>query len=91
MRRKVFESLVAQLFEAGAAFPKTHDLSLLLTLIQPLEPGLGILQPELDALNKYAIAYRYPGQSATKADAKAAVNDCRTVRQMFRVSLGLPV
>ena len=83
--------LKARLVEAGAAFPKTHDLSLLLTLLQPLEPGLGILQPELDALNKYAIAYRYPGQSAAKADAKAAVNDCRAVRQMLRVTLGLPV
>ncbi len=83
--------LKACLVEAGAAFPRTHDLSLLLTLVQPIEPGLGILQPEMDALNKYAIAYRYPGQSATKADAKAAVNDCRTVRQMIRASLGLPI
>ncbi len=83
--------LKARLVEAGAAFPRTHDLSLLLTLVQPLELGLGILQPELDALNKYAIAYRYPGQSATKADAKDAVSDCRTVRQMIRASLGLPV
>ncbi len=81
--------LKARLVEAGSAYPKTHDLSLLLTLVQPLEPGLGILQPALDALNKYAIAYRYPGQSATRADAKDAVNDCRTVRQMIRASLGL--
>ncbi len=83
--------LKARLVEAGAVFPKTHDLALLLTLVQPIEPGLGILQPELDTLNKYAIAYRYPGQSATKTDAKDAVNDCRMVRQRMRASLGLPV
>ncbi|MDQ3011684.1 MAG: HEPN domain-containing protein [Acidobacteriota bacterium] len=83
--------LKARLVEAGVVFPKTHDLSLLLTLVQPIEPGWGILQPELDTLNKYAIAYRYPGQSATKADAKEAVDDCRTIRQMIRISLGLPV
>ena len=83
--------LKARLVEASAVFPKTHDLSLLLTLVQPIEPGWGILQPELDTLNKYAIAYRYPGQAATKADAKEAVADCRTVRQMIRTSLGLPV
>jgi len=83
--------LKAWLVEAGTAFPKTHDLSLLLTLVQPIEPGWGILQPELDTLNKYAIAYRYPGQSATKADAKEAVDACRTIRQTIRTSLGLPV
>ena len=83
--------LKARLVEAGTVFPRTHDLSLLLTLVQPFDPGLGILQPELDALNKYAIAYRYPGQSATKADAKDAVGDCRTVRQLVRASFGLPV
>ena len=83
--------LKARLVEAGAVFPKTHDLALLLTLVQPIEPGWGILQPELDTLNKYAIAYRYPGQSATKADAKEAVKDCRTVRQTIRTSFGLPV
>ena len=83
--------LKARLVEAGAVFPKTHDLALLLTLVQPIEPAWGILQPELDTLNKYAIAYRYPGQSATKADAKEAVKDCRRVRRMIRTALGLPV
>ena len=66
-------------------------ITLLLTLVQPIEPGWGILQPELDTLNKYAIAYRYPGQAATKTDAKEAVKDCRTVRQLIRTSLGLPI
>jgi HEPN domain-containing protein len=83
--------LKARLVEAGAPFPKTHDLLLLLTLVQPFEPNWAALLPELDTLNKYAIAYRYPGQSATKADAKKAVEDCRTVRQMIRTAFGLPV
>lgn len=83
--------LKARLVEAGAAFPKTHDLLLLLTLVQPIEPNWGALQPELDTLNKYAIAYRYPGQFATQADAKEAMKDCRTVRQTIRASFSLPV
>lgn len=83
--------LKARLVEAGAAFLKTHDLLLLLTLLQPIEPNWGVLQPELDTLNKYAIAYRYPGQFATKADAKEAVKDCRMVRQAIRTTFGLPV
>lgn len=83
--------LKARLVEAGVAFPKTHDLLLLLTLVQPIEPNWAILQPELDTLNKYAIAYRYPGQVASKADAKEAVKDCRTVRQTIRTSFGLPI
>ena len=65
--------LKARLVEAGITFPRTHDLLLLLSLILPVEPSWGVLQPELDTLNKYAIAYRYPGQDATKNDAKAAL------------------
>jgi HEPN domain-containing protein len=83
--------LKARLVEAGSAFPRTHDLLLLLTLVQPFEPSWAILQLELDTLNKYAIAYRYPGQFATKADAKEAVKDCRTVRETIRITFGLPV
>lgn len=83
--------LKARLVEAGSSFPRPHDLLLLLTLVQPFEPSWAILQLELDTLNKYAIAYRYPGQFATKADAKEAVKDCRTVRETIRITFGLPV
>jgi HEPN domain-containing protein len=83
--------LKARLVEAGLAVPRTHDLLLLLTLIQPLEPTWATLQSELNLLNKYAVAYRYPGFWATKADAKEAATDCRKVRGVIRAAFGLPV
>jgi HEPN domain-containing protein len=82
--------LKARLIEAGIAFTKTHDLITLLNLAMPVEPTWTSLQPELDALNKYAVEYRYPGRSATKASAKDAVSDCRKVRRTIRLTLGLP-
>lgn len=36
------------------------------------------------------VAYRYPGNDATKADAKQTVADCRKVRRTIRQAFGLP-
>lgn len=77
--------------EAGIAFSKTHYLQSLLKLILPIEPGWLPLDPQLDALNKFAVVYRYPGNDATKADAKQAVEDCRSVRRFIRQAFGLPI
>jgi HEPN domain-containing protein len=76
--------LKAKLIEAGIAFAKTHDLPSLLKLILPVEPSWLTLNQQLDALNKLAVVYRYPGNDATKADAKQAIEDCRAVRRNRR-------
>lgn len=60
-------------------------------MIVEIEPDWEDLQLELDLLNRYAIAYRYPGNSATKADAKEAVTGCRLVRRVIRLAFNLPV
>ena len=65
--------LKASLVEAGIVFAKTHDLPSLLKLILLVEPSWLALQLQLDALNKFAVVYRYPGNDATKADAKQAL------------------
>lgn len=83
--------LKGRLAEAGIAFRKTHDLNELLTQAKAIEPSWNSLQQECDSLNDYTIVFRYPGRSATKADAKAAVDDCRKVRRAARTALGLPV
>jgi hypothetical protein len=41
--------------------------------------------------NPFAVAYRYPGIIATRADAKDALTYCREVRGMLRAAFGLPV
>ena len=82
--------LKARLEEAGMAIPKTHNLYALLTLVSPLEPTWQSLSADLNVLNAFAIAYRYPGVTATKLDAQDAVKRCREIRRMIRRSLELP-
>ncbi len=81
----------ARLIEAGVVFSKTHNLLALLVLVLPIEPGWAVLQTRLTALNVFAVNYRYPGRSATKADALDAVKRCREVRRTIRQSFGLSV
>ena len=83
--------LKARLEEAGLAIPRTHNLYALLTLVLPIEPAWTILAADLNVLSTFAVAYRYPGVSATRIDAKDALSRCRTVRRIIRGAFGLPV
>lgn len=83
--------LKARLEEAGQPIPKTHNLYGLLTLILPLEPNWNAMTTDLNILNAFAVAYRYPGIDATKLDAKDALQRCKRVRRTIRLSFGLPV
>jgi HEPN domain-containing protein len=90
-QQSVEKYLKARLKEAGVNFPKTHDLIKLLGLAVKVEPQWVALHPHIAVLNPYAIGYRYPGLTATKADAKAALKNCREVRRVIRPALGLQV
>lgn len=81
--------LKAKLNEAGVFLTKTHNLEELLKLVTSVEPGWAVLQPQMAALNPYAVLTRYPGYDATKADAKAAIKDCREARRVIRAAFGL--
>jgi HEPN domain-containing protein len=83
--------LKARLEEAGITFARTHDLLVLHQLVLQAEPSWQGLQPPLISLNPFAVGYRYPGLTATKADAKAAIKDCKEVRRVIRMAFGLPV
>jgi len=82
--------LKARLKEAGIPFSRTHDLAQLLKLVVSVEPSWVVLQQSTDQLNIYSVDFRYPGKSATKADAKQAIKDCREVRKVIRTAFGLP-
>lgn len=58
--------LKARLVESEKPFAKTHNLVALLTLALVVEPSWSVLQPQLQALNVYAIEYRYPGNTASR-------------------------
>jgi len=76
--------------KAHLAFKKTHDLVNLLNLILSIEPTWKVLRTDLIILTDFAVDYRYPGNTATKAEAQGAVKRCRHVRRFIRQSFGLP-
>ena len=82
--------LKARLQEAGIHFAKTHNLLNLLNDLLPIEPAWTNLHKSLASLTVYAVKYRYPGDSADKAEAQESVKNCRlirkTVRQFFALS-----
>lgn len=79
----------ARLVDAGIVFPKTHDLVRLLDLVSPAEPSWELWRSELDVLTDYAVAFRYPAESATKQEAKRAFAICRRLRAQIRDGFGL--
>jgi HEPN domain-containing protein len=81
--------LKARLTEAGIAFPKTHDLPVLLSLSVAVQPLWAIELPRMNVLTGWAILARYPGSSAIRADAIEAVGTCRRFRRLARDGLGI--
>lgn len=79
----------AQLQEEEIPFGKTHDLTVLLDLLLPVEPLWESMRPQLRALTVFAITVCYPGASADKAIAREAVTYCCEVRRQVRLNLGL--
>jgi HEPN domain-containing protein len=83
--------LKARLEEAGLRIPKVHDLETILDAVLPVEALWSALRPALQNLTDFAVAFRYPGQEASRQDAKIALADARSVRREARSSLFLPV
>jgi HEPN domain-containing protein len=81
--------LKARLQEASIPFTKTHDLAHLLDMFLGEEPLWTVYHADLDKLTEYAVRYRYPGESADRDEAKAALTICREIRTKVRTSLGL--
>lgn len=65
--------LKAVLQESGFAIPRIHNLAELLALISKIDPSILLMQMETNIIEGYAVQFRYPGLSATKEDAKAAL------------------
>lgn len=83
--------LKARLQEANLFFSKTHNLIQLHNLVSPVEPGWNVMVTDLAVLNSYSVDLRYPGKSASKADAKDAIKRCRLIRSLVRQSFNLPI
>lgn len=81
--------LKAILQENGMPIPRIHSLVDLLALISKGDPGLLILQADTNMLEGYAVQFRYPGLSANKVDAKAALSAAERICSFIRNKLGL--
>ena|SRR5437588_12320880 len=81
--------LKARLTEAGATFPRTHDLLMLLNLTVKVEPRWCAFAKAADTMTDYAVDFRYPGHSATLREARLALKHCRAIRNEARRSLKL--
>jgi HEPN domain-containing protein len=75
--------------ELGLAVPKTHDLDRLLTGLTPHHPTLRRLRRGLLFLSDFAVDIRYPGASASKRQADAALRWVDRVRTPARALLGI--
>jgi hypothetical protein len=75
--------------ELGLSVPKTHDLDQLRTALPRHRPALTPLKRGLVFLTRFAVDIRYPGERATKRQAKAALRWADRVRTVARALLGL--
>jgi HEPN domain-containing protein len=82
--------LKALLEQLGLAIPRVHNLDDLLGLLGPHHRSLRPLRRGLIFLTDFAVDIRYPGDSASKRQAAAAVRWAGRVRGERRGLLGLP-
>jgi HEPN domain-containing protein len=81
--------LKAFMHERGMSPPRTHSLITLLEWCVPHDEGFEFLRNPLIRLDRYAVRFRYPGESADKDEARRAFQAIKLVRQFMRVQLGL--
>lgn len=70
-------------------FPRTHSLIVLLELCLSLNTSFEFLRDALILLERYAVQYRYPGETADKSDARLAFQASRAVRAFMRDKFGV--
>ena len=81
--------LKARLCEADIRFSKIHDLVALLDHLLDVEPMWEIVREDLAYFSDFAVAFRYPGESANAESAVDAQRRYRRFRNMAREALGL--
>jgi len=81
--------LKAFLHEHGVNFPKTHSLIELLELCLPLDASFELRRDLLILIDRYAVQYRYPGESADRAEARQAFHAATDFREFARAKLGV--
>jgi HEPN domain-containing protein/predicted nucleotidyltransferase len=83
---KYLKSLVEEL---GRVIEKTHDLEKLMNDLLPHHPEVRKLRRGVVFLTEFSVSVRYPGDNATKRQAKAAIRWAGEVRDTCRAVLGV--
>jgi HEPN domain-containing protein len=81
--------LKALMQELALVIPRTHALEDLRNLLLPHHPSLTSFRRGLIFLTSFAVETRYPGKTATKRQATAALRWAVQVRAAARALLGL--
>jgi HEPN domain-containing protein len=67
----------------GIRFYKIHDLLALMELCLPFVPELEFYKEFLAYLNLFSVAFRYPGESANKLQAKKAIKSLKLLKPVL--------
>jgi HEPN domain-containing protein len=81
--------LKALMEELGLTVHRTHVLQRLLTRLLPHHPSLRALNGGMKFLTRFAVGTRYPGDDASKRQARAALRWAGKSRDAIRLLLGI--
>ena len=76
--------LKAFLVHYRKGFSKTHELVELLKFALVVDPLLETIRTDVRELLPYAVAFRYPGEEATREESQRAVLAMKNVRELLR-------
>lgn len=76
--------LKALINEQGITIPKIHDLNVLFNICKPFASELEEYKEEISDLSTFAIAFRYPGENASKNEANFSINAMKKIRKLIR-------
>lgn len=79
--------LKAALIVRGQMPPKTHDLSVLSSLLGSVAPEWSWPVEDLRLLSRSAVIFRYPGESADREEAEAALAVSTAMRERLLLLL----
>lgn len=79
--------LKAALIVRGQMPPKTHDLSVLSSLLGSVAPEWSWPVEDLRLLSRSAVIFRYPGESADQEEAEAALAVSTAMRERLLLLL----
>ena len=76
------------LIEAGAEFPRTHDLGRLLDLLTPSNVFAEAWRQQLSVLDAFSVNVRYPEGTVLPSDVHIAIRAAKFIRNQVRTYLG---